>query len=154
MVEEYTFAGRKFRAVRRRTIQNDVACMGLIRGARLDTVVIEEGETPEAFSTRLLDRALCDGNVFSLLGAVLIPAEIEDEDWTPLVMQATAAHLGRVADEAEKRQLMTATVHMITGFFQSGLASLRTSPRSSSQSTAEAQPISEIGEVTTMGTGS
>ena len=156
MVEEqtYTFAGQQYRSIVRRTIENDFTCMSLIRGARLDTLVMEEGEAAEDFAVRVYEQAVGSADVFSLLGCMLIPAQVDDLDWTKEHMRATAAALKRVAEPAEKRQIQTTVVGMISGFFQNGLTSLRLSRKSSSPSGAETQPSSETGESSTLGIGS
>lgn len=151
--ERFTLAGREFRTIVRRTIENDFTCMGLIRGARLDTLVMQEGEAAENFAMRLYEEAIADGKVFELLGCMLIAADLEDVAWTPRVMAQTAAHLRTVTEEAEKRQIQAGIVSMITGFFQNGLASLRISRSSSSRPEVEAQPSSRTGATSTTATG-
>jgi hypothetical protein len=150
----YSFANRKFRTILRRTIENDFTCMNLIRGARLDTLVVAENESPEDFAARLFSAAIADGQVFNLLGCLLIPVELEDGDWTLKVMRATGDHLRTVVDDVEKRQIQAGIISMVTGFFRSGLASLQTSRTSSSPSGVEAQPNSATGATSTTATGS
>lgn len=152
--ERFSFAGRSFRMIGLRTIENDFTSMNLIRGARLDAVEVGDDEPPEDFAARLYERAIADEQVFSLLGCMLIPEELNDLSWTKLVMAQTADHLRTVNDIDEKRQIQRAVVSMIAGFFRSGLASLRTSRRSSSRPEVEAQPSSETGAASTTATGS
>lgn len=151
--QTYTFAGRQYRAIARRTIENDFTCMGLIRAARLDALVMEEGESPEDFAMRMYERAVASPEVWELLGCVLIPAEIDDLAWTKALMKASANALRQVTEPAEKRQIQTSVVGMITGFFQNGLASIRISRRSSSLPEVEAQPNSGTEASSISGTG-
>jgi hypothetical protein len=152
--QTFTFAGRQYRTIVRRTIENDFTCMSLIRGARLDTLVMEDGEAPEDFAVRMYERAVGSADVFRLLGCMLVPAEVDDLDWTKPHMEATAAALRRVVEPAEKRQIQTTVVGMISGFFHNGLTSLRLSRKSSSPPEAEAQPSSETEGNSISGTGS
>lgn len=150
----FTFAGRQYRQIVRRTIENDFTCMALIRGARLDTLVMEDGEEPADFAVRMYEQAVGTADVFKLLGCLMLPAEVDDLDWTKEQMAATAAALKRVVEPDEKRQIQTTVVGMISGFFHSGLTSLRLSRKSSSPSKADPQPTSATGASSTSETGS
>ena len=149
-----TFAGREFHGIRVRTMENDFHTMRIMRAARLDTCVMQEGEAADDFASRLYGQAIGSPEVFDLLGCMLSPVESEDTAWTPATMKATADHLRRITEPAEKEIIQGAIVSMIAGFFQYGLASLKISPKSSSPLAADARPNSGTEGTATTATGS
>lgn len=132
-----TLAGKPFRAIKHSTIEHDFHAMALLREANLHEVYMQEGETPEDFAMRILNGAIASGKAFDLLGTFLVPAAIEDGQWSPAVAHETAALLRHTTDLQEKHRIRSAVVSCIIGFFQSGLTYSMTSPKSSVSPKAE-----------------
>jgi hypothetical protein len=150
----FQFDGAAYRVLERRTMENDTTCMGLIRSARLDAVILEEGEAAEDFAARMVFKAMTASELYDLLGCLMVPAAMADLDWTPDIMRSTGAALRKVSDEAEKRQLTSLVLGLVNGFFRGGLLSLRTSRKSLSTPGVGEQPISEIAANGISATGS
>jgi len=130
--ENIRLGGREFRPVVDATIEHDYWLMGLIRRAGIDQVVKEEGESPDEFALRLMRELINSGQAFAILSGVMMPADKEVCDWTPAMAGETAAFLKRLTAPEDKAALNACTASLLSGFFANGLATLKTSQRSTS----------------------
>ena len=151
-MERIRIAGRTFVPATNSTIEHDFHLMGHIRAAGLDRIAIEEGEAPEDFAVRLLGEVIHSGRIFPILGGLFLPEKISSVDWTPEVAEETAAFLRKVSDREDKAQIQRQVVSLLISFFQSGLASLSISRRSSGTG-PEGTHDSGSGGRSTTGTG-
>jgi hypothetical protein len=92
--------------------------------AGLHRVAIEPDELPEEFALRVLRKAAMDGDVFLLLGHLLLPAEREGKEWTPEMAQETADFIANVTDQRDKAIINSQIASVLMGFFANGLSSL------------------------------
>lgn len=133
--------GRAFRVVKVSTVEHDVWMMGKTAAAGMQQVTMLPGETPESFATRLTGEFARSGLVLVLLGGALIPAELEDLEWSPAVAAQTAAFLGGLTDPADKQLVLAQVASLVAGFFETGLMSCMTSRNSSAGAAANGQPV-------------
>lgn len=128
--------GRDFQPVVNSTIEHDYWLMARIRRAGLDRVTINPGEVPDEFVIRVLRETIDSGQVFELLGGMLMPADKLGADWTPDMAQATGEFLKGLTKPDDKQIVNASVMSMLSGFFESGLASLVTSPKYSPDETS------------------
>jgi len=138
-LEKIGIGGRTFVPVRNSTIEHDFWLMAHIRGAGLDRIAIGEGEAPDDFAVRLLGEVIDSGRIFPILGGLFLPEGTSSLDWTPEVAEETAAFLKRISEPQDKLEVQKQVISLLIDFFQSGLASLRIS-RKSSGTDPEAAP--------------
>ena len=111
MSEKHTIGGRTFLPLRESTVEQDFRFLALVKRARIDEVVMQPGENPEAFARRLLEVTIESGAILDLLGCLLIPEDIAPRDrnpgevWTPEVVQATAQFHGQLRDPKDKAEV-------------------------------------------------
>ncbi len=154
MTEKHTIGGRTFLPLRESTVEQDFRFLALIKRARIDEVVMQPGESPEAFARRLLEVTIESGAILDLLGCLLIPEDIAPRDrdpgevWTPEVGQATAQFLGQLRDPKDKAEVRSLVLSLLVSFFESGIVSLWTSTTSST----EAIPDPKNSQVSPAGT--
>lgn len=151
-MEKIKIGGWTFVPVKNSTIEHDFWLMAHIRGAGLDRIAIEEGELPEDFAVRLLGEVINSGRIFPILGGLFLPEKTSSLDWTPEVAEETMAFLKKVSDREDKAQIQRQVISLLISFFQSGLASLRIS-RKSSGTGPEGVPDSGSGGRSISGTG-
>lgn len=151
-MEKIRIGGRTFVPVKNSTIEHDFWLMAHIRGAGLDRIAIGEDEAPDDFAVRLLGEVIDSGRIFPILGGLFLPEKTSSLNWTPEVAEETAAFLKKLSDPGDKAQIQQQVVSLLLSFFQSGLASLRISRKSSETSPAEA-PGSGSGDRSISGTG-
>jgi hypothetical protein len=139
MTEKHTIGGRTFLPLRESTVEQDFRFLALIKRARIDEVVMQPGESPEAFARRLLEVTIESGVILDLLGCLLIPADIAPQDrdpgevWTPVIGQETARFLGQLRDPKDKAEVRGLVLSLLVSFFESGIVSLWTSTTSSTE---------------------
>lgn len=154
MTEKHTLGGRTFLPLRESTVEQDFRFLALVGRARIDEVVMQPGERPEAFARRLLEATIESGVILDLLGCLLIPEELAPRDrdpgevWTPEVGQETARFLGQLRDPKDKAEVRGLVLSLLVSFFESGIVSLWTS----TTSFAEAIPIPTPNQVPPAGT--
>ena len=151
-MEKIKIGGRTFVPVKNSTIEHDFWLMAHIRGAGLDRIAIEEGEAPDDFAMRLLGEVINSGRIFPILGGLFLPEKISSLDWTPEIADETASFLKKISDPQDKLEIQRQVISLLISFFQSGLASLRNSRKSSGtgpQSTSD----SGSGDRSILGTG-
>ena len=151
-MEKITIGGRTFVPVKNSTIEHDFYLMSHIRGAGLDRIALGEDEAPDDFAVRLLGEVISSGRVFKVLGGLFLPEKISSLDWTPEMAEETAAFLKRISEPRDKLEVQKQVISLLIDFFQSGLASLRIS-RKSSGTDPEAAPGSGSGDRSISETG-
>ncbi len=152
-METIRIGGRTFIPVRDSTIEHDFWLMAHIRGAGLDRIAIGDGEAPDDFAVRILAEVISSGRIFPILGGLFLPEKISPLDWTPAVAEETAAFLRKISDPADKAVIQQQVVSLLLSFFQTGLASLTisrkssvTEPKAEPDSGSAGRPISGIGD--------
>ena len=139
MTQKHTIGGRTFLPLRESTVEQDFRFLALIKRARIDEVVMQPGESPEAFARRLLEVTIESGMILDLLGCLLVPEDIAPQDrdpgevWTPVVGQETARFLGQLRDPKDKAEVRGLVLSLLVSFFESGIVSLWTSTTSSTE---------------------
>lgn len=146
--------GRIYSEIRSSTLEHEFKFYELATRAGLSSIELGPGETPEQLAARILAQILGSGLALEMLGLLLIPADMEPEEWTPALMQETAKHFGAVTEPAEIALIKRELVGLVAGFFESGLASFWTSTTSSvAGAGVEGGPTSKPTGLTGSGTG-
>jgi len=136
MTQKHTIGGRTFLPLRESTVEQDFRFLALVGRARIDEVVMQPGESPEAFARRLLEVTIESGVILDLLGCLLVPEDIAPQDrdpgevWTPVVGQETARFLGQLRDPKDKAEVRGLVLSLLVSFFEGGIVSLWTSTTS------------------------
>lgn len=125
--------GRTFTRLEDGTVEHDFWMMAQIREAGLHAIEFEPGSDVGEVVEELLGRCLASGKAILLLSGLLLPEGMAPEEWEPEVAQDIAAHIGKITAADEKAKLKPLIASMLIGFFKTGLASLKTSLKSSSQ---------------------
>ncbi|HXE90742.1 MAG TPA: hypothetical protein VNK82_07240 [Terriglobales bacterium] len=132
--------GRRWRTLERSTLRHDGYMTAKIAAAGLDRISRQGDESPEEFAQRLLQKILLSGAWFDLLGGLVLPDELADDQWSEKVAAETAGFLAQVTDAADKQAVREAFRPLLVGFFAAGMGY---SARSRTASTAAeaGQPI-------------
>jgi len=120
--------GRKFQVIANGPVKHDYWMAERVRAAGIDRVNMEPGQTAAAFVDSLLDRLLASGDSLVILGGMIAPAELDLRKWTPGTAAECTAFVEELMDPADKVLVRGLVAQVLVGFFQSGLASLTTSP--------------------------
>jgi hypothetical protein len=134
--------GRPFLSITDSTVEHDLHFHGLAGRAGLQ-FDMGEGESPEAFGERILNATIQSGTMLELLGCLIVPEEIGSDGWTPAEAQKTAAYIGQLRGAGDKASIRSLILSLLTDFFQCGLASIWTSPRSSRRDPGGQPELSE-----------
>ncbi len=132
MTQKHILGGRTFLPLRESTVEQDFRFLALIKRARVDEVVMQLGESPEAFARRLLEVTIESGVILDLLGCLLVPAELAPGDrdpgevWTSEIGKETARFLGQLQDPKDKAEVRSLVLSLLVSFFESGIVSLST----------------------------
>lgn len=110
----YELAGRRFRAVAKPTVDWMIAASNELRLAKVDKFVKAEKEDNAQFAERFVDQVQASGRLVDLAAVLVVPAEIDDADWTPAMHQQTRRLFGRLQDEADQIKLF----HMLEEVFR------------------------------------
>lgn len=148
----FKLGGRAYRAVAVSTVERDVFVMGRVRTAGLDSISIENGESAEHYATRVLETLLSFAGVLELIGALIIPDELADDQWTPDVARETARLVGRITDEEQKGYVKQALLGLLVPFLESGLGCWTATSRSS-ESQSEGPPDGSLEAASSTGSG-
>lgn len=133
MHDGITLGGRIFRALQEGTVLHDLHFRKLIAKSGLSRVTIRAGEDPDHFARRLLDELLAAGVVLEIIGCLIIPVGMSDEEWTPELASETARFVGSLRSDADKASVDQLVVSILIDFFARGYASLWTSPTPSEE---------------------
>ncbi len=139
MTEKHVLGGRTFLSVSESTVEHDLYFHALVGRAGLRFEKGDE-ESPEDFAARILDELVQSGQTLDLLGCLLVPEDVGVDGWTPEEARKTSAFIGQLRGEADKARVRSLVLSLLIGFFGCGLASVWTSPRSSSS-----RPAADMG---------
>jgi hypothetical protein len=126
-----TIGGRQFKAVTQSTLRHDYLTQAQILKAGLHRLEMLAEETADEFALRVMRKAALDGEIFLLLGHLLMPVEREGKEWTPQMAEQTAEFLGNVTEPKDKAVLKAQIGSVLSSFFANGLSSLSVSLSSS-----------------------
>jgi len=129
--------GRVFRPVEHSSIRRRWIVSGLIEQCGIADCAQVEGEDAESYARRLWRRLVDSPQCLALIGAMIIPAERPDRDWTVEMVKETEKFLDSLSSEEDQRTIETIALSLVSGFFESGIDLSRISP---SFSTSEAIP--------------
>ncbi len=115
-----TIGGRQWRSLVRLTIEHDFWVLNQTEEAGI-SLYTKKGEDPGQFAARLLREVIASGKAFLLVGAFLIPDELEDQAWSPALAQQTADFMRKLEGEEDKAILQNAIISLLLGFFEAGL---------------------------------
>lgn len=135
-MSELILQGKAFQQIKNSTFEHDAWLMRVMNESGINRIAMREGETPEQLAQRYTEEAIGNPSILKLFGGVLIPAEIHHENWTPEIAAATSEFISKITDPDSKRLLFSQVASMVADFFLSGVAALRTSPRSSAVAAA------------------
>jgi hypothetical protein len=153
-MEQLKIGGRTFQVTGESTARHDMWTMRQIAACGLNVVNQAEGETEEAFIYRLYMTALQTGDVFLLLGGLLIPEGMDPLKWTPETAAATANFLASLTASEDKGKLRILLASALMPFFMGGHRSSMTSRNSSTPRTpGSGQPPIESADGHSTGTG-
>jgi hypothetical protein len=145
-VENIVIAGRTFQLSGESTARHDIYTMRQIAACGLNLAPIQGGEeTDEQFQYRLYATALQTGDIFLLLGSLLVPEGTEPLAWTVAMATDTATFLAGLTAAEDKAKLRILLASALTPFFASGRRSSRTSPTSSTSQGSGLRPIANEG---------
>jgi hypothetical protein len=123
----YKFGGREWRPIVVSTFEHDIFLMKQLKASGLGNCTPDKNETPEQFGVRILHAMLEHGAPAELFGALVVPKETADTDWTPDAAIETGRLIRKLTDEGEKREVQRLLVNMLVDFFSEGLRSLSAS---------------------------
>lgn len=129
---ERIIGGRKWRAIQKRTMENEIWLMKHLHEGGIARPMKNEKETGEDFAVRLLMEIVGSGKVFFILAGTLIQEGMADTDWTPEVALETVTFFRKLTDEEDKAKLRADIVSLFIDFFEHGIASRESSNTASS----------------------
>lgn len=136
-MEQVEIGGRVLVPIAEATARHDAYVMRQIAACGLNVAAEQrDGETEEQFMYRLYVTAVQTGDVFALLGALLVPAETDPLKWTPELAKETGNFLSDLRKPEDKAKLRTLVASALLPFFVSGRRPSRTSRKSSMPHTA------------------
>lgn len=115
--------GAVWRVVKNSTLEHDFCALRAARAVGVSETGLLPGETAEGFAERLLYLVIDGGQVFELLGCMLLPESVPDERWTPEEAARTATFLGALRDPEDKAAVQSLVASLLIGFFSDGLRS-------------------------------
>lgn len=144
-MEQVEIGGRVLVPIGEATARHDAFIMRQIAACGLNVAAEQrDGETEEQYMFRLYVTAVQTGDVFALLGALLVPQGADPLKWTPELAKQTGDFLSLLTDTADKAKLRTLVASALLPFFVSGRRPSRTSRKSSMPHTAgSGQPLTE-----------
>lgn len=120
----------------------DAYLMSLVGDSGLGALVRAATEDTESYARRLLAE-FARGQVWSLvLGTLLLPADSEPGDWTPVMAAQTAAQLQRACSPEDKATIQVELADALAFFFASGLVCPLISRTSTDARRADRQQMS------------
>jgi hypothetical protein len=129
-----TLAGRRFRSSISTTIEQDNQLWAILYTVGITQMSPGAGEAVDEYAQRVHFKMIEAGNLFEMLGCVLVPAELRDEDWSPEVGNTTAQHLKHLRDREDKAFVREMSLRLLLDFISAGSKLL---PRSLTSSVAQ-----------------
>src|SRR5689334_210406 len=120
-MERVEIGGRVLVPIGEATARHDAFVMRQIAACGLNVAAEQrDGETEEQYIYRLYVTAVQTGDVFALLGALLVPEGTDPLKWTPALAKETGDLLASVTNAADKAKLRTLIASALLPFFVSG----------------------------------
>jgi len=132
MPDHITIAGHKFKSVANSTMRHDVFTQGQIEKCGLSRLDKLAEEPPEEFARRVYRTAIMSGDVFILLGCLLMPHDQDALNWTEAMARETADIMANASAPEDKALIQAQICSALSHFFAIGLSSIVISPRKSS----------------------
>ena len=154
-MQTYTIDGMIYRIIENTTMANDFYVMKQLRESGLADL-LQTDMTPENLATGIIAVAVDSGIPLALLGGIMLPEGIPDEQWTPEHAAATAARLAIITAPEDKAQIQNIIVGAVAAFFAAGLLSLKPflhASEAEKESSGETRPNNVVNFSTTMATG-
>lgn len=151
-METFGIGGKTFQLAGEGTARHDMWTMRQIAACGLNTVQQSDGETDERFEYRLYLTALQTGDIFLLLGSLLVPEGTTSEQWSEKMANETANCLANLTDPADKAKLRILLASALMPFFVGGRRSSKTS-RKFSPLPESGQPLTASADIRSMATG-
>ena len=158
--DHVTISGRKFKPVANSTMRHDVFTQGQIEKCGLARLEKYADESPDEFAMRVYRTSILSGDVFLLLGCLLMPAEQDPLAWSVAMARETADVMANASAPEDKASIQAQICSALAAFFANGLSSLKISRRSldssnskTTRATAHNQQAIVTGETPTMPTG-
>ena len=140
MSDQITIAGHKFKAVTNSTMRHDVFTQGQIEKCGLGRLEQFADELPEEFARRVYRTSIMSGDVFLLLGCLLMPAAEDPLTWSEAMARQTAEIMANASAPEDKAIIQAQICSALAHFFANGLSSIVISPRKSSTLEKEMEP--------------
>lgn len=118
-----------YRLIENTTFEHDLRVKEFLVANGLYLVEISQGSDFDAdvFARELIAKLIKNATGVRLLSLLLVPEDVKDLDWTLEVGEATFKALMACNTAEDKRQIEVLMVNALTGFFVSGLVSLKIS---------------------------
>ena len=144
-MEQVEIGGRVLVPIGEATARHDAFVMRQIAACGLNVAAEQrDGETEEQYIYRLYVTAVQTGDIFALLGALLVPEGTDPQKWTPALATHTGNFLAGLTNPKDKAKIRTLIASALLPFFVSGRRPSRTSRKSSMPHTAgSGQPRTE-----------
>lgn len=123
MSDPIILRGRRYRAVQQPTLRHQVFMSEVEKAAGLTKPELEPGEQPDDFALRLVHRANDAGVLYLMLGAMLVPEELQDLDWRPEMARETAELVANLQDPEEVSRVHRFIGEALLPFMTAGIAS-------------------------------
>ena len=130
-MEHFEIGGKTFQLAGEGTARHDVYSMRQIAACGLNMVAQRDGETDDEFTYRLYLTALQTGDIFLLLGGLLVPVGTGPSEWSEGMARETADHIANITDPGDKAKVRILLASALTPFFVGGRRSSKTSRNSS-----------------------
>jgi hypothetical protein len=141
--------GRRFKEVTETTARHDMYTMRQIAACGLNVVNQVEDETDEQFMYRLYKTALQTGDIFKLLGSLLLPEGTEPLQWTEELSAQSAGFFSNLTAPEDKAKIRFLLASGLMPFFVGGLRSSLTSRKSSPLPESDRPHITSAAQPTT-----
>ena len=137
MAKVFKIDGQMWRAVEQTTLENDFFVMKQLRVSGIANCTPNPGESAQNYAVRLLYAIVENGVPFELLGGLLLPQGIPDEQWSTEHAETTAAVFRKLTAPEDKAEVQAILISLITDFFIAGLRYLAPSSIASAMETAQ-----------------
>lgn len=124
-MDNITLGGREFRPAAVFTIEHRIWSEGVLERANVIGATMEPGEDPDQFARRLWREMRSGPELYNLLAMMLVPAALQDTDWSPAVAKETAEFIRGLTAPEDYQTINDVALAMLTGFFASGTDSLQ-----------------------------
>lgn len=120
------------------SLDQDMMIMSVVMKCGLHNIPKTESGGMEEAASLIIAAAYTSGNLFPLLGALIVP---EGMEWTPEVCHSTAEMLKGMKSGKDKKEVMQLMSMALAGFFVSGIAESRISLMSSGKNNDPSDPV-------------